>query len=170
MDLDEDAALFRKTVGDITPLADRNLASLPQKSPAARVRSPAPACALSDTLSDGIPGASPEQYLKNGVSRMALKKLKRSKSQASLDLHGYTSDEARRLLQEFLSEAALREMRFVLVIHGKGANSPNNESVLRELTRNWLTQHPLVLAFCPAPAPMGGTGAVLVQLKTMAIS
>ena len=39
------------------------------------------------------------------------------------------------------------------------------EAVLRRLTRNWLTQHPQVLAFCAAPPQAGGDGAVVILLK-----
>lgn len=165
MDSENDAALFRASIGKVTPLADQNRTTLPRVSPHTRVRSPAPFSALPDTLSDGCPGASPGEYLKNGVSRLTLRKLKRSTIEDSLDLHGYQADAARRLLQDFLHEAALQQLRCVLVIHGKGANSPGGEAVLRELARNWLTQHPQVLAFCTAPANLGGSGAVLIQLK-----
>lgn len=170
MESDSDAALFRASIGNITPLAEQNIAEQSRVFPPARVRSAASDTCLADILSDNFPGASPEQYLKNGVSRLALRKLKRSPVQDSLDLHGCQVDTARRLLQEFLHEAALHKLRCVLVIPGKGANSPGGEAVLRELTRNWLVQHPQVLAFCPAPAHLGGTGAVLIQLKIMDIA
>ena len=64
-----------------------------------------------------------------------------------------------------MHEATQRELRCVLVIHGKGLNSRGGEAVLRKLTRHWLTQHPLVLGYCDAPAKDGGSGAVLVLLK-----
>ena len=99
---------------------------------------------------------------------MALRKLRRGTwpVQDSLDLHGNNSDAARKLLQEFLHQAMQRELRCVLVIHGKGLNSRGGEAVLRKLARHWLTQHPRVLGFCDAPPNAGGSGAALVLLKT----
>ena len=168
MEHDEDSALFRKAVGEVAPIADRNSAILKKPLPPARVRTKISSHELPDALSDGIPGSTPGEYLKNGVSRANLKKLTRSRIEDSLDLHGNTTVQARRLLQHFLHEASSHGLRKVLVIHGKGANSPNGEAILRELTRNWLCGHPEVLAFCPAPAHQGGSGAVLVLLKNNA--
>lgn len=162
---DEDSALFRKAVGEVAPIADRNSAILEKTPPPARVRTRFPSHELPDVLSDGILGDTPCEYLKNGVSRASLKKLARSKIEDSLDLHGNTTEQARRLLQNFLHEASSQGLRTVQVIHGKGANSPNGEAILRELTRNWLSGHPEVLAFCPAPAHQGGSGAALVLLR-----
>lgn len=99
---------------------------------------------------------------------MTLRKLRRHNGpiQARLDLHGLHTEAARKLLQQFLQEAMQREFRCVLVIHGKGMNSPGGEAILRKLSRHWLTQHPDVLGYCEAPPKEGGSGAVLVLLKT----
>ena len=99
---------------------------------------------------------------------MALRKLRRGSwpIQDRLDLHGLHSDAARKLLQEFLHEAAQRKLRCVLVIHGKGMNSRGGQAVLRRLSRHWLSQHPNVLGYCDAPPKEGGSGAVLVLLRT----
>lgn len=99
---------------------------------------------------------------------MILRKLRRGTwpPQDSLDLHGNKSGAARKLLQGFLQEALQREFRCVLVIHGKGLNSRGGEAVLRKLARHWLIQHPRVAGFCDAPPNEGGSGAVLVLLKS----
>lgn len=162
----EDAALFRSVVGDITPLPDQN--RILPKSPVIpaivkRIDSKDP---VADTLSDYHGGDAPEEYRRNGISRKVLRSLRRSQIQDSLDLHGSTVEGARMLLQQFLSEASLRQLRCVRVIHGKGINSRANEAVLRTHTRHWLVQHQEVLAFCPAPLDAGGSGAVLVLLRT----
>jgi len=163
----DDGALFRSTIGEISPLPDSNLFT-PVKPPLpAKVRDANTQHRVADTLSDFPFENSPEEFLRNGLQKLTLRKLKRGTypAQAKLDLHGYTSDEARKMLQEFLYDAALRKLRCVRVIHGKGMNSQGGEAVLRRLTRNWLTQHPQVLAFCAAPPEKGGHGAVLVLLK-----
>jgi len=165
----EDAALFRAAVGAVQPLPEQNRIE-PRKPPRKPLlRAPAPPPAIPDTLSDFAAGNAPDEFLRNGMSRMTPRKLRRGHwpVQDSLDLHGNTSDAARKLLQAFLHEAAQRGLRCVLVIHGKGMNSPSGEAVLRKLTRHWLTQRTDVLAYCDAPPKDGGSGAVLVLLKSM---
>jgi len=163
----DDAALFRAAVGKVNPLAEQN-----RVKPQIRPRRPVPSAAIAepaipDTLSDHGAQDAPTEYLHNGLSRMTLRKLRRGvwPVQDSLDLHGNHRDAARKLLQEFLHEATQRQMRCVLVIHGKGTNSRDGEAVLRKLARHWLTQHPRVLGYCDASPGQGGSGAVLVLLK-----
>ena len=163
----EDAALFRAAVGEVKPLADQNRVE-PQKPPRkTSSRSPAASPPIPDTLSDFAAENAPDEFLRDCLSRMTLRKLRRGHwpVQDSLDLHGNNSGIARRLLQEFLHDAAQRGLRCVLVIHGKGMNSPSGEAVLRKLACHWLTQRPDVLAYCDAPPKDGGSGAALVLLK-----
>ena len=165
----EDAALFRAAVGEVKPLPDQNRIK-PQKLPRKpSPRSPSPLSEIPDTLSDHAPENTPDEFLRNGLSRMTLRKLRRGHwpVQDSLDLHGNTGDAARKLLQEFLHEAAQHGLRCVLVIHGKGINSRGGEAVLRKLTRHWLAQRPDVLAYCNALPKDGGSGAALVLLKVV---
>jgi len=166
----DDGALFRATIGAVHSLPEHNRIP-PFTAPRhTKVRSLAPQQTIADTLSDFPHDNSPEVFSRNGLSQMTLRKLKRGNYpiQNSLDLHGYPGDAARRLLQEFLHEATQHQLRCVLVIHGKGMNSRGGEAVLRGLTRNWLTQHPQVLAFCAASPETGGEGAVLILLKISA--
>lgn len=161
--------MFRAAVGEVNPLPEQNHIE-PQKPPRKPLlRSLTQARTIPDTLSDFAAENVPDEFLRNGLSRMTLRKMRRGHwpVQDSLDLHGNTGDAARKLLQEFLHEAAQRGLRCVLVIHGKGMNSPSGEAVLRKLTRHWLTQRPDVLAYCDAPPQDGGSGAALVLLKVM---
>ncbi len=164
-----DAALFRAAVGEVQPLPEQNRIE-PQKPPRKPIpRAPAKPAAIPDTLSDFAAENTPDEFLRNGLSRMTLRKLRRDHwpVQDRLDLHGNSSDTARKLLQEFLHEAVQRELRCVLVIHGKGTNSPGGEAVLRRLARHWLAQRPDVLACCDALPRDGGSGAALVLLKVI---
>lgn len=166
----DDAALFRAAVGEVKPLPQQNRI-VPQPAPRKPFRHSATAHdIIPDTLSDSAPEQTADEYLGNGLPRMTLRKLRRGfwPIQDRLDLHGLTTDAARRLLQEFLHEAIQHEARCVLVVHGKGMNSRGGEAVLRKLTRHWLAQHPRVLAWCDAPPQEGGSGAVLVLLKASA--
>jgi DNA-nicking Smr family endonuclease len=163
----EDSALFRAAIGDVKLLAKQNRMtprSVPRKP---FLNSPSLPAVIPDTLSDFVPDNIPAEYLSNGLSRMTLRKLRRGTwpVQDRLDLHGNNIDAARKLLQQFLHEAAQRNWRCVLVIHGKGLNSQGGEAVLRKLARHWLTQHQQVLGYCDAPNQEGGSGAALVLLK-----
>lgn len=163
----EDAALFRAAIGEVNPLAEQNRITPQPVTRKPLLHSPAPPPAIPDVLSDFAAENAPDDFLANGLSRMALRKLRRGNwpVQDSLDLHGNNSDAARKLLQEFLFEAIRHKLRCVLVIHGKGMNSQGGEAVLRKLTRHWLTQYPGVLAYCDALPKDGGSGAVLVLLR-----
>lgn len=162
-----DAALFRAAVGEVQPLPKQNRITpkpIRRKAPTHRAIQ---SVEIQDTLSDFVAEGSPSEFLRNGISRLTLRKIRNGTwpAQDQLDLHGNHSDAARKLLQEFLHEAILQEFRCVLVIHGKGLNSKGGEGVLRNLTRHWLSQYPHVLAYCEAPPAQGGSGAVLVLLK-----
>lgn len=162
-----DAALFRTAIGEVKLLAKQNRVTprtVPRKPLLHASSFPA---AIPDILSDFVPENIPAEYLSHGLSRMTLRKLRRGgwPIQDRLDLHGNNIDAARKLLQEFLHEAAQHNWRCVLVIHGKGLNSQGGEAVLRKLARYWLTQHHQVLGYCDAPNREGGSGAVLVLLK-----
>ena len=164
-----DADLFRQALDDVVPLTPSNRISLssppPRRAPILRTSTPF----VVDTLSDHGAGDDPlTEFLRPGISRMVLRKLRRRQLplQDSLDLHGLNSDEARKLLLEFLQEATQRDLRQVCIIHGKGWHTKGREGILKTRTRHWLTQHANVLAFCEAPPDAGGGGAVLVLLKS----
>lgn len=85
-----------------------------------------------------------------------------------LDLHGQNADQARDALMFFMRESYLTGKRVVLVIPGRGKNSPGGLGILRTEIQSWLTREPLrriVLAFCTAQPRDGGTGALYVLLR-----
>ncbi len=87
---------------------------------------------------------------------------------AHLDLHGMTSDQAYDNLLFFLRESYMQGHRCVLIVTGKGLNSPSGHSILRRKAEDWLTHSPLkrvVLAFCTACPKDGGAGALYVLLR-----
>ena len=83
-----------------------------------------------------------------------------------LDLHGLTKDEAIENLDRFVKGAYNRGQKGVLVITGKGNNSPN-EPVLKSAVSGWLRESgkTMVSEFAQAPREMGGSGAIVVFLK-----
>jgi len=87
-----------------------------------------------------------------------------------IDLHGVRRRGGGRLLARRLESARHRGLACVLLIHGRGARSPGGEAVLRDALPDWLTRKPTaehVLAFAPAPARLGGSGATLVLLRRL---
>lgn len=83
-----------------------------------------------------------------------------------LDLHGLTRDEAIENLDRFVRGAYNRGQKGVLVITGKGNNSPG-EPVLKAAVAAWLRDKgkAMVSEFAPAPREMGGAGAFVIFLK-----
>lgn len=96
------------------------------------------------------------RQVKNGSIRIDLE----------LDLHGLTRDEALTSIAQFMSSAYNRAQKAVLIITGKGNNSPA-EPVLHGAVASWLREagKRMVAEFAPAPRNMGGSGAFVVFLK-----
>jgi DNA-nicking Smr family endonuclease len=163
-----DIELFREALDGVTPLPSSGRITSAKTPRRAVPRKPSIQNETSDTLSDqGIGEEALTEFLRNGISRMTLRKLRRGHwpVQDSLDLHGMRSNEARQLLPEFLHQASQQGLHCVCVVHGKGWHSQSGEGILKIRARHWLTQCAEVLAFCEAPQNMGGAGAVLVLLK-----
>ncbi|MES1982810.1 MAG: Smr/MutS family protein [Pseudomonadota bacterium] len=165
-----DDGLFRQALDGVTPLppSDRATIKPATKYPHQAVAAGPITPVIHDSLSDhGMPEHTLTEFMRSGVSRMTLRKLRRGywPTQDSLDLHGLSSNEARQLLVEFLYGASRAGLRCVSVIHGKGGHS-GGEGILKIRARHWLTQCPEVLAFCEPAANEGGGGAVKVLLKT----
>jgi len=165
-----DGDLFQQALEGVTPIKPSNRISPSPPAPRIKTRNTAlHSPVISDSFSDhSISDVAPTSFLRSGLNSMTLRKLRRGQwpVQDTIDLHGQTSDEARRFLMEFLYHALHNGMRCVNVIHGKGWRVEGGEGILKIRVRHWLTQHPQVLAFCEAPANAGGGGAVWVLLKS----
>jgi len=88
--------------------------------------------------------------------------------EAHLDLHGLNSSQAFEALVGFIRNAYMCGKRTVLVVSGRGKNSPEGIGVLREKLQEWFTQDPfrrVILAFCTAKVSDGGSGALYVLLR-----
>ena len=99
--------------------------------------------------------------LKRGAIRIGLE----------LDLHGLTREEALTSLEQFIAGAYKRSQKAVLVITGKGNNSPA-EPVLHGAVAGWLRDRGkgMVAEFAPAPRQLGGAGAFTVFLKDKTVA
>jgi DNA-nicking Smr family endonuclease len=109
-----------------------------------------------------------QTFVRAGLGNDVLTKLRRGHwvVQGEIDLHRLTVTEAREALAEFLDGSRTRGWRCVRVIHGKGISSPNREPVLKGNVRRWLSHWDGVLAYSEAQRHAGGSGAVVVLLKS----
>jgi DNA-nicking Smr family endonuclease len=165
---------FARAVGPVHPLRHHGLAELdlPRPAPHPRMREADEAAALAESLSDEVnlesllltddglsfrrPGIGPDVVTRLRRGHWAL--------QGQIDLHGYTRDEARTLLADYIHECHRRGMRCLRVVHGKGLGSPGRQPVLKAKVQRWLAQSAEVIAFAQASGPQGGAGALVVLL------
>ncbi|WP_027183514.1 Smr/MutS family protein [Desulfovibrio inopinatus] len=108
-------------------------------------------------------------YIK-GIDSKIVRQLRagRFSPEAHLDLHGLNADQAKAAILHFLREHYMLGRRCLLLIPGRGVNSPGGISILKEEVKSWLTRDPLrriVLAFCTALPKHGGAGALYVLLR-----
>lgn len=100
-------------------------------------------------------------YSRGGLQDKVLRDLRagKIKIQAELDLHGITTEESRQILINFINSALNKNFKTIRIIHGKG-------NILKNHVNSWLPQINAVLAFSSANPKQGGTGAVVVVLKS----
>lgn len=170
---DADSQLFRDAVGP--------LRQMPTAKPGPRPTPPRPQTRMLDrdealVSRDMMADFDPEvmetgaelAWLQDGHSPQLLRKLKRGHYSIGdeLDLHHMNAAAARASICDFLDEASEQRIGCVRIIHGKGYRSGPGGPVLKGLTDHLLRRHKRVLAFASATPAEGGTGAVLVLLKT----
>jgi len=161
---------FRKAVAGAKPLKGSKRVALraPAPEPVPHQHRRDEAAALAESMASPL---SPDEaletgeelsYLRDGMARETLRKLRRGhwSVQDGVDLHGMTRDQSSALLVEFLEHCLARGLRCVRIVHGKGLG------ILKAKLKRWLPEREEVLAFCQAPANDGGSGAVLVLLKS----
>lgn len=129
---------------------------MPKPAPIPRQRYADEKAVLEDSLSDNIsidhlldsderlsyraPSMAPDVPKKLHQGAWSIK--------GTLDLHGYTSEEARLLLVEFLNEERKAGHRAVRIIHGQGFGSAGRKPVLKEKVPVWLAQRKRYLPLC----------------------
>jgi DNA-nicking Smr family endonuclease len=105
------------------------------------------------------------------LDRRTRQKLARGRESidAKLDLHGMTQAEAHGALSRFLHRAHGDDLKFVLVVTGKGVRGQGeSRGVLRRQVPQWLALpefRDLVLSFEAAHVGHGGEGALYVRLR-----
>jgi DNA-nicking Smr family endonuclease len=178
-DHEDDEGLFLRSVNGATRIAaDGGQEQGPQTPPAAaeeRIDDEAHGRALflqavgtigTAVHRDATTDLDEEAPTRSSSSRM--RQLKRGTIRISeeLDLHGFLKDDALRRLEQFTASAYARGLQAVLVITGKGLNSPDGP-VLPGAVAAWLREQGkgMVAEVHAAPRDRGGSGATVVFLK-----
>jgi DNA-nicking Smr family endonuclease len=160
----DELALWHRAMGQTAPLRARAApAALPPEPPVLPIAKPErrPGNAAYR------PSAALDPHRPVSLDRRTWLRLKRGQVaiERSLDLHGRTQADAHGALARFLAEAQAAGCRGVLVVTGKGLESGGT---LRHMVPRWLNEganRERIVAYAPAQARHGGSGALYVLLR-----
>jgi len=176
----DDGTLFNQAMQEVVPLQHRGAFSVPGKprrwAPVFPVKEDwETLCALMELVEGKghFDLSLTDEYLEGQVPRLDPRVVRALKDgalpvQDYCDLHGLSVEEAEARLKDFLAHSQVRNYRTVLVVHGRGHNSPGNLPVLKSRLEGWLTMKRFrrqVLAFASAQPYDGGTGALYLLLR-----
>ena len=153
-----DRELFRRAMADVRRLRSDEMPTQTPTVPAAR-RSSARKAVPSTTITTREPAARRDKAEIGALRRGRLT------VEATLDLHGSTTEAARMRLREFIAEALSESLRCVRIVHGKGLRSGPAGPVLKTLVERELQASENVVAFVPARPADGGSGAAVALLR-----
>jgi DNA-nicking Smr family endonuclease len=169
----DETALWSHVAASVRPMAGQSrppLQPLPKVALQPQPTAPTPpkrtAAANRIAVDDATLDGSWDKAIRRGVLH----------PDATIDLHGYTSDRAHALLVQRIGDAALSGARVLLVITGKGARDSDRDhhhhdrprGVIRARLRDWLNSaelRPFIAALRPAHPRHGGGGAWYVILR-----
>jgi len=169
---------FSLAMREVAPLSGKGREVVPETP------KPAPLITPNNPLQDFVDGkvefslAFTEEFIEGhvlGLDPAIMGKLRAGSYsyEAHLDLHGLNSAQAFDNLVAFIKQSYMTGKRTVLVIPGRGKNSPDGSGILRNKLEEWLPQEPfkrVVLAFCTALPKHGGPGAIYVMLRKYKLS
>ncbi|MDE1916372.1 MAG: Smr/MutS family protein [Sphingomonadales bacterium] len=174
----EEAALWAKLAETVTPLEPRRRAA-PVAQPLAIEAAvpPAPPKRVKGRVPPPLPPAPPPAAPARPLDRHGLdagwdKRLAKGQvaPDFSLDLHGFTLDEAYARLDDGLTLARSQGARLVLLVTGRPRpqNGPSSRGVIRARVADWLALGPhgsAIAAVRGAHVRHGGAGALYIILK-----
>jgi len=160
----EELALWHRAMGVTVPAPERTPPAPPAEPPVLLTAKPERRPTRDQARRSS---AALDPHRPVGLDRRTWLRLKRGQVaiEQSLDLHGRTQDEAHQALSRFLAAAQAAGCRCVLVVTGKGLESGGT---LRHMVPRWLNEganRERIVAFCPAQARHGGTGALYILLR-----
>jgi len=114
-----------------------------------------------------------DEYMEGAVSGVGPKIMKRLRRgefsiQNHVDLHGLTKKEAESAVNSFIIKSYQKDLRCVLIVHGRGLGSADHQPAIKTELPVWFRRGALkriVLAFATAQPYDGGAGAVYVLLR-----
>jgi DNA-nicking Smr family endonuclease len=165
----KDLEAFYEAVKGIKPITQGKVLLSPPKQkikPQKAPPEPEPQYFHGGEPRDLVQGDDCVKFKRDGIADKILRKLGKGQYnvEAVLDLHKMTTDEASSAVNSFLHQCVLRKIKSAIIIHGKGM--PGSTPILKNQLNLWLRQTDVVLAFTSAPPRMGGTGAVIILLKS----
>jgi len=173
-DINDPAELFRRAVGEVTPVGDDKVTPTPANVKAKpRQFEKDERTVMYDAMHDDrdpdeLDSGEHLSWRRDGVQNRVMKKLRNGyySIQDEVDLHGMTVPQAREILTEFVASVADQHKSCcVRIIHGKGRKTSTDSPVMKPFVSSWLRQRRFVLAFCSCKPVHGGTGAVYVLLR-----
>lgn len=172
----KDADLFAAAMADVKPLDKKRRTASPvthvvpkpkAEGPAKPRARPLPAASLRAAKVPEL--STDDRTFDRDVSRALSRR--RLSPEASLDLHGMTLAAAEQAVGRFLSRAAERDLRVVLIVTGKGLRKESGRLIggrIRSEFVGWLNRadnRAYVRAVRSAHAHHGGSGAFYLLLR-----
>ncbi len=176
MNPDEEDDLFQQEMAGVKPLPKKPVVIPPRPSAPTESQLARREAAVADirldpnTLStEYVEMVNPHdilEYKRNGVQEGVYRKLRLGKyaSEAVLDLHRKSLQQARKEVFEFIQDSSRFGLRTIMILHGKGERS-DPPALLKSYVNKWLPSLPQVMAFHSAQKQDGGAGAVYVLLQ-----
>lgn len=172
---DETDALFAKAMQGVAPVGGKGRDVVAAVASDKRMPKHDPSKALREVLEGKVEFAlhHTNEYIEGfvvGVDPLVLERLRAGhfSPEKHLDLHGMNAEQAYDALIWFVKDAYQKGLRTLVVVTGRGKNSPDGIGVLRPMLQHWLCREPfkrVVLAFCTARPHDGGAGAVYILLR-----
>ena len=155
-------SLFRKSVTGVTPLRTQDSRGTPNKPRTNRI--PPEVDPIAEPGKVDLDG---DLFYRSGVQKRKLRELKRGRLRIAdiLDLHGFTQTSTPTAITSFIASCNNPDNQCVMIITGKGINSPDRVSVVRATTLETLRKHPRVLAYCCSQPVDGGHSAFYILLR-----
>lgn len=174
---DEDA--FFKLVGDdVTPIKVEPRAELKKEDSVDKTSRRKAATELVESPDDPLASEPVEMvdpldvlsFMRPGVQHGVFRNLRLGKyaTDARLDLHRMTVEQARVAVYQFITDCLANDVRAALITHGKGEGRAQ-PALLKSCIAHWLPQLDEVLAFHTAQKQHGSYGATYVLIKKSAI-
>lgn len=172
----EDDDLFEQEMAGVKPIPQTRIIEPPRSTTPTEAQLARREAAVADTPLDPnhlsieyVEMVDPHdvlEYKANGVQEGVYRKLRLGKysSEAALDLHRKTLQQARQEVFDFIRDSYRFGLRTVMILHGKGERS-NPPALLKSYVNKWLPSMPEVMAFHSAQKQDGGAGAMYVLLK-----